>query len=132
MKVYLVTSGNYSEYRVEAIYSTQEAAEKHVALLNAPETCSVEDPTVEEVEVDAFAAGVARGLLLWCVLMHRDGDGFAELTDELERLGRHNFTPHQDPSMEYVCWARDEQHAIKIANEHRAQLIALGQWPEDR
>lgn len=132
MKVYIVTSGSYSEYRMEAVYSTREAAEQHVALLNAPETCIVDNPTIEEYEVDEFADHVAQGFLLWHVRMGRDGSGFAHLTSELDRLGQHSFDFPPRPQMEYVCWARDEQHAIKIANEHRAQLIALGQWPEDR
>jgi len=30
-------------------------------------------------------------------------------------------------------WATDEVHAIKIANEHRAQLIANNEWlPDDQ
>jgi hypothetical protein len=27
-------------------------------------------------------------------------------------------------------FAKDEQHAVKIANEKRVQLIAAGEWPE--
>ena len=31
----------------------------------------------------------------------------------------------------FRMWARDEEHAIKIANERRAMLIATNQWTTD-
>jgi hypothetical protein len=31
----------------------------------------------------------------------------------------------------FDVWAKDESHAVKIANERRVQLIASGQWEAD-
>jgi hypothetical protein len=30
--------------------------------------------------------------------------------------------------MVFTLWARDEQHAVKICNDRRAQMIANGEW----
>jgi hypothetical protein len=30
--------------------------------------------------------------------------------------------------MQAKVWAKDEAHAIKIANEHRAEFIARNEW----
>jgi hypothetical protein len=73
------------------------------------------------------------------VAMRRDG----ELLD-CAALEFYDIDP-PDPSVEIFnagdgllrswfrvwAWATDEKHAVKIANERRAQLIASNEWPPD-
>jgi hypothetical protein len=33
--------------------------------------------------------------------------------------------------MHMFCFANDEEHAIKIVNEKRAQIISMNKWGED-
>jgi hypothetical protein len=34
------------------------------------------------------------------------------------------------PRLFVYCYARDEEQAVKIANERRTVMVASGQWPE--
>lgn len=46
-KVYVVTSGCYSDYHIDGVYSTREAAEKRCAAWDG-----YDDPMIEEYELD--------------------------------------------------------------------------------
>jgi hypothetical protein len=50
MKVYIVTQGSYSDYRIAAVHSTRELAEAHVARLT--ELTDPNEPAFGEYEVD--------------------------------------------------------------------------------
>lgn len=127
--IYLVTDGQYSDYRVLSAHSTRELAERAKELANA-------DNDIEEYDIDPELPQTPPGRLPWYVAMNRDGS--AEYTRRAEVDG---FTPevgfssgtHRDPPgtwrMHIECWARDEAHAVKIANEHRAALVAADLWP---
>ena len=65
-KVYLVTDGDYSDYRVLGVYSSMEKAE-HAKLLYAA------DNDVEEYELDAVPESPP-GLLAYVVIMELSGD----------------------------------------------------------
>jgi hypothetical protein len=39
--------------------------------------------------------------------------------------------PDKPDILQADIWAKDETHAIKIANEHRTRMIASGEWPHD-
>jgi len=79
---------------------------------------------------------ISIGLKYYGVYMDYDGDCETQEV-EIETLREYNIT--KDTSrmfstiygkrMLYVgTWAKDEQHAAKIANEKRAQLITSGEW----
>ena len=38
---------------------------------------------------------------------------------------------HDKKHVIFLMWAKDEIHAVKIANEHRTQLIATNKWNTD-
>lgn len=57
MTIYLVTSGSYSDYSVDAAFSTEEKADAHVADLKK---CGRYDVGVEEYEVDVLAEETPR------------------------------------------------------------------------
>ena len=50
MKVYIVTSGAYSDYEIDAVFSTREMAEKYIATNN---THDYPYEYIEEYEVDS-------------------------------------------------------------------------------
>lgn len=47
--------------------------------------------------------------------------------DALSACARGEFYPWSE-GMYVTCFAKDEEHAVKIANEIRAQKIATNQW----
>jgi hypothetical protein len=111
--IYVVTEGQYSDYRIVGVYSTREKAE---AIREQLGSGRIEPYPLDDEPVDSA----------WRVEISRDGR-FA-VADRY--LG-------DDPALGgisrgYYAWfkvrANDEQQAIKAANERRAFLIASGIW----
>lgn len=122
-KVYLVTDGDYSDYHVLGVFSSREKAD-HAKRLYA--ACN----NVEEYELDAVPESPP-GLLAYVVLMEISGD-VKDLWQESVAGFKSRWHPGDLYGSAPVAWfrirARDEQHAVKIANEWRAQIIAMGLW----
>lgn len=130
-KVYLVTAGSYSDYRVLGVFSTRELAQRAHDHFNVS---NVKLWPIWEVEVNELASLVDHGLWEHKVVMKAGG------RTAPGALGVHRIEPQcvlvhdvrvtvPNPNdgvneLETEVWARDEQHAVKIANERRAQLIA--------
>jgi hypothetical protein len=137
-KVYIATSGCYSDYGINAVFSARELAEEFVATLDPREG------RVEEYELDEGTRALAQlrsGLAVYYVDMDRDGNAEGVKRDDRPnpyimaqvRSGPavHTVGP-QGPSPKkrlrgYVM-AEHDMHAVKIMNEHRARLIAEGGW----
>jgi hypothetical protein len=137
--VWIIETGNYSDYSVVGIYSTRERALFVAESVGLKEDCIVErklDPCLEELN---------QGMLVFSVFMLRDG------TVELIRSSkptqynldwqdgqqafiwdRANAPAFKDKNFSAVLnatvWAKDEQHAIKIVNEIRTLKVATGEW----
>jgi hypothetical protein len=125
--VYLVTDGDYSDYHLLGVYSTRRLA--NVARVRYAAS------NIEEYEFDAMPEAPP-GLLPWDVLMDIHGDCHAPYHGaQAKRTSCEEFTErtvsyYDEVHLKFSVWATDARHAIKIANEQRAQLIALGQWEE--
>lgn len=130
---YIVVTGEYSDYHVCGVYSTRKKANY---------AAKVYDGEVVTHKVDELPAH-PKGLLGYQVRMKKDGAAKAQ------RIGvewmQHYKTPQftddyirQDDGQYLIVkelavsvWAKDEQHAVKIVNEKRAQIIAANEWPDD-
>jgi hypothetical protein len=125
-KLFMLTQGEYSDYSVVGVFSTKENAESFkVAYPND------EYNDIEEITVDPDITYIRKGMKKWYVNMTREGG-----------TGNSGQTTHEDVCCEFlekwsylrvtvlhvVCYAKSEEHAVKIANERRAQLIASGEW----
>lgn len=73
MKIYAVTNGSYSEYRVEGIYSTREKAEEAHKLYTS-------DNEIEEYELDAMPDHPP-GMLRYFVKMDAAGNSEVKVED---------------------------------------------------
>jgi len=130
-KVYIVTSGEYSDYGIDAVFSTKELAEQAQKL--------VPFSNIEEYELDIGAEEMRNGMFPFVVKMDREGsanaisrsDCFRQWLDKRFRETSCEFYYHSPGILYCYCFAKDEKHAIKIANEKRTQLIALNRWGED-
>ena len=147
--IYIVTAGEYSDYHIVAVFSTKEKADAFCAMFRKGEF------DVVEYEVDAKVEAINKGLKQYHVNMNKDGSLFAggwsnpsgitlfkneNLLDNFQtedylldlNFGKRYFDPTVPKALhlEVICWAKDEQHAIKIANEKRAQYSANGKWDE--
>jgi hypothetical protein len=126
-KVYAATSGSYSDYGIVAIFSTKEAAqlfmERHPNQWN-------DWNDIEEYDLDPGVLQMRKGYSHWMVQMEEDGS-----TISAEASGRYNLEAAPDKALRaesagrrarwfnWYGWAKDQQHALKIANEHRIKLL---------
>ena len=143
-KIYVVTAGSYSDYRICGVYSTQEKADE----ASEQYTSDYDKAHPEEYELD-YLPDHPKGMIAWSVFMDRDGNSI-EGYDDASRCGLRNdfsFSPRHVPQdtwdsrrggflgitngVLFYVWARDKEHAIKIANEKRIQLIVSGEWTSD-
>jgi hypothetical protein len=112
-KVYVLTTGSYSDYHIVATFSTRELAEE------AKKLCGNDDPEIQEYELDSLQIpDHPPGQTAWHVNI--DTKGARQPWICQDNIFERNFTPSsefQPRSGYYVveCWARDEEHAKKIA-----------------
>jgi len=126
--VFLVTSGSYSDYGVEAVFSTLELA-----------SAAVEGRT-DDVRIEPYSLddpnGEPEGVLPFKVRMWLDGtqDSAPYRSDIHPRSSRETTArvlrwndgndPRWPDQLAVECWARDAEHATKIANEIRTAYNA--------
>ena len=117
-KVYLVTKGEYSVYHICAVFAEKKNAEIFVEAIKE-DSWSVAE--IEEWNLDE--AVLEKGDKNYFVRIKKDGevlechtDGFTCSLNETGFDMNHNMFSYQ--------FAKDEKHAVKIANERRARLIA--------
>ena len=133
MKIFIVTSGAYSDYHIDAVFSTKENAERYNKI-----HASGDFEDIEEFEVDEDMALINRirdeKITIYLVCMDRDGN-VKEIRKESPRIslveellaGKHRRVLYAD-CMDLCVIAKDEKHAIKIVNEKRTQMIANNEW----
>lgn len=117
MKVYLVSTGSYSDYSVRAICSTKEKAE--IVRQAIAKGYSYDDANdIQEFELDEVFDIIDRGMSIWMVAWRGD----------YENVRADKFSPdfgaegiretHCGPkAYTILVEARDEDHAKKIALE---------------
>ena len=122
--LYVVTSGEYSDYKIESIFSTKEKAEKFCSLF--PED-AFQKPDIEEYELDEYSNKDKKEFSV-----SMDIDGHIDRVFQINPGGiaKESCVFHRDLLHSY-CYADDTQHAIKITNERRVKLIALGLWGKE-
>lgn len=115
--IYILTEGSYSDYRIVATYSTRELAEE------AQKHCTYSE--IEEYDLDALEIPEhPPGHTAWCVNINAKINAI---------IGTHPYNSldgYFEPKEKYYegggvfgelniftvnCWARDEEHAEKIA-----------------
>ena len=132
--VYVVTRGSYSDYTIIAVFSSQEKADK---FLEDNPGVKRDDGDVTEWSIDQEYVTVPPGMRYFQIEMLRDGT-VKHIHDHTEKWSGdyHSeksavYSPSLGEEHQHLyvcCFARDEQHAVKIANEKRAQSIANGEW----
>lgn len=123
--IYMLTSGCYSDYRVDGIYSAEELALKQKELLD----WTGGDADIEEMELDELV-GEAKG---FHVAMFDNGDVDVVnpiIVNLVNGKPKHSvcnrFGARLMLSNNVVT--EDETVAVKVTNELRARLIAQNLW----
>lgn len=123
--VYLATKGSYSDYRVLGVFTTREKAQER---LDANKTeVYADDGSIEEFHLDQN--GYLPGHLKFAhVRMSRNGETMEIKVEPYGYLSEDSWFGDQKSERWFHMMARDTEHAIKIANERRTQLIADNKW----
>lgn len=132
--IYIVTSGSYSDYGINAAFTDKALAERYLA-----DHAHNNDEQIEEYEADPTGWIPPAGMEYFSVKLARNGDvlecrGWGKVgpdngAEDPVTKGYcydHNHTLHR--CVATSCWARDKEHAIKIVGERRARFIASGEW----
>ena len=140
--VWIIEQGSYSDYRVVGVFSTKENAQAVCDRINKDE--SYERATIDEWPMNPGVEAINQGHEVYLVWMLRDGtvekvkcesegcDFQWALNDKLTVWRRSEAPAYQGKNVQDCLhgrvFAKDKQHAIKIVNERRTQMIAQGQW----
>jgi hypothetical protein len=136
---WVVEQGSYSDYRVVGVFTSKANAQVVADAINR--AGGSEEATVDEWPIDPAVDDINAGRQPWLVNMRRDGT--VERCDPCEVSGYEiggpmdlwrrasapaNIGKGIEDCLQAIIWATDADHAIKIANERRAHLIAIGEW----
>jgi hypothetical protein len=136
-EVYVVTSGEYSDYHIEAVFADYALAQRYVTWCN--ERRYSDKASIEAWALDDVPVLMRKGQHGYRVKMLRNGDSEVEVTGDTEpfpmqsHIYTDRFAKPDDPWRLYLdvrVVAVSAEAAVKIANELRGQLIARGAWPE--
>lgn len=124
--VYAATSGSYSDYSVDAIFSTKARAQAYREAFPKRDWNEI-----EEYVIDQWSTEIERGLIHYNVVMYKDGEVRTVERSEYSCADGHKvywsmqaYWRPTKPWANFWVWAKDEKHAVKIANERRVQDIA--------
>jgi len=120
--VYVVTDGSYSDYHICGIFDSKEKAEEAKRLFKSKN--DVEEYLVNDIPDHPD------GMWPFHVSMRRDGTIESMFGEGVDGEVSKNWTPCYDcETIQFHVWATDEQHAVKISNEQRIQILAANLWP---
>jgi len=136
MKVYLVSKGCYSDFTIIGAFSTLEKAKDAVDYFNANEG-------IDEYEIDSEAKQRPAGMKAFRVAMDREGNVIVDEWNHKQVIHECSGSYADDNTVfgyggyretpthaSFHVWAKDEEHAIKIANEKRGAVLIADEWPK--
>ena len=114
-KVWIVTSGEYSDYSIDGVFSTNELAAKYCEKWGGEiETWNLDEPIPD---------------VLWAIRMGIGGEVISSWKNcSAEGF---DFFALDNKAIVWNVKTEDEQRAIKVTNEKRTQILALGIWGDD-
>ncbi len=120
--IFLVTSGNYDEYCVRAVFSTHYKAEKYIKILGNSEA------RIEEYYLD-ITDSIPKDMYPFVVFMSKDGEAFDRRNYNvfpcIKSCINNECVIHYNYSgFTYFTFAKDFEHAIEITEEKRLELIS--------
>ena len=137
--IYVITDGDYSDYHICAVFDDMDLAEKYQNTFGGDD--------IENWELNPVEQLLRDGVAIWRVEMTRDGDVDMSKFGDVCPVQKSQPDPDElYPQRKWVggtgpgpvaTWilrvetiAKSKEHAVKIANERRAQIIALDRWPK--
>lgn len=121
MTIYAATSGEYSDYRIEGVFSTKEKADAFALLVS-------DANDIEEYVLDQRADDVEG--TIWSVNIYlASGDARVPPWANIKRLRNPRYTLAEtqtwgsDPELVHAESAVSEEHVVKVASEFRQKVL---------
>jgi hypothetical protein len=137
-KVYIVTTGTYSDYQIRAVFTKLDLANIYFQKFQAEHYD--DNRQIEVYETDPMKDNLRNGLFLYRVTMDPNGNTedctLIDFDDSISKEGHRLYARTGIRSdrvlLRNFCYARSEEHAVKITNELRIMLIASAMLKEER
>ena len=125
--VWFVEQGEYSDYNVVGVYSSEENATKALEYLEKFER-TYDKASIREVLLDPLMEELQQGLTQFDVRILNNEVKSCRIVVNLDPEG-HKDSHGERWGSHYYVWAEDETAAIKVAAERDAQwLYELRNW----
>jgi hypothetical protein len=128
-EIYIVTTGEYSDYRICGVFTEKKLAKKFIDLFKKDGYNNFND--IEKYPINPFKFELQEGYKPYFVRMDKEGNSSECNVSEYS----YGFMPGDnnigfDIKNNIYChvYAKDKNHALKIVNEKRGQLIANNKW----
>lgn len=125
--IYIVTQGEYSEDSINAVFDSKELAESYVSSFKDHALNGI---CIEEHKLNPFKEQIEKGLKAYFIRIDRKGQTesiYHQSSCSLFESSEYKIT-YDKKFMNVHCFAKDEEHAVKIANERRIVMISNGEW----
>ena len=127
--IYVVTSGSYSDYGIDAIFDTKELAQAFIDSFRQGGFNGFND--IDKWDLNPNESELKAHRKAFNLRMNKEGN-IQSVENSNSAYGHKeglniSFTINAE-WMNVYCYADDEAHAIKIANEKRTQILALNRW----
>ena len=128
MKIYIVTSGCYSDYAIDAVFTNKKTAEVFADKIDGEVEIWETSPSnlMDRITHDK----------IFCVRMDKEGNTDLVMEEDFDSCEIKKAIEKKTEVFKAVggycmityMFAENEKHAVKIANERRVQLIANNEW----
>jgi len=130
-KVFVVTRGSYSDYGISGIFTTRKLAQAFIASFKKGYN---EFNDIETWTLNPFEIALKKGYKPYFLRIDKKGNtSNIKITDNsygFEENMIYGFDVNNH--MYLYTYALSPEHAIKIANEKRIQILAKDKWPKDK
>lgn len=117
-KIYIVADGDYSDYRIIGASTSRESAERIQKAFKACYLHELDDAVAISSDLSPFQVKISDLGVVHSVTLAKNA---YEMRAAFDGGG----------NMRTGIWARDVEHAVKIANERRVQVKALNAWDDE-
>lgn len=121
-KVWVATSGSYSDYGVDAVYSSKELADEYYKANAGGEANEPKEFALNEM-MDIIQK-YRNGYQLYNVIMKADGTNSDVYLTDVRRKEEFYLNNTYAKDFYCCCFATSPEHAVKICNEKRIQYLA--------
>ena len=126
--IYIVTQGSYSDYHICGVFDKKELAQQYMSAFGGGGTYN--EMEIEEWQLNPYKVELGKDYKPYFVRMDKQGN-----TEEVNEVdSTYGFREGESYGFDIkhniynYCFAKSTEHAIKITNELRTQILAEGKW----